>query len=95
MQGISKYILIPTMISILFIAQGILLDAWLCKIGAIRGNKAVIIIGVVVMVFLKPFIFENGSWWIYGFAIILGQFAAHRSDLRETIKHGKWWWKEK
>lgn len=92
MEDISKYILVPTMMSILFIVPSILLDVWLSKIGVIRSNKTVIVIFVVSMVFLKPFMFKNWSWWVFGIALLLAELAVHRSDLGETIKHGKWWW---
>ena len=93
MEDIYKYILIPTMMSILFIVPSILLDARLAKIGVIRSNRTVVVIFVVSMVFLKPFIFKNWSWWVFGIALLVAEFAIHRSDLGETIKHGKWWWR--
>lgn len=95
-MDIVQYILFSTLISILLTVPGILIDIWLCKIGTIRGSKKAIIIGTFLLVFLKPLMFENISWWVYGTILLLGMsLSVHRIDLRETIKHGKWWWKPK
>jgi hypothetical protein len=92
MEDISKYILVSIVMAILFMMPSILLDAWLCKIGAIRGNKTAIIILVISAVVLKPFILKNWSWGVLGIILLLAELGVHRSDLGETIKRGKWWW---
>jgi hypothetical protein len=93
MTDVFRYIVFPTVISILLCIPGILFDIWLSKIGASRDSKKEIIIGTFFLVFLKQFFYESLSWWIYGIALILGiTLAVHRSDLGETMKHGKWWW---
>jgi hypothetical protein len=93
MTEIFRYILVPTIASVLLVIPGILFDIWLCKIGASRDSKKEIIIGTFFLVFLKQIFYESLSWWIFGIALILGMtLAIHRSDLGETMKHGKWWW---
>jgi hypothetical protein len=90
-----KYILFSFLISILVIVPGIFFDSWMSKIGIIRSSRGAIIIGTIFLVFAKPFLFKELSWWIYGVGILLGIFlAVHRIDLRETYKHGAWWWKK-
>lgn len=92
MEDVSKYILVPMVMCFLLLVPSIFLDAWLSKIGAIRSNRSVIILFVVSMVFLKPFMFKNWSWWVFGIALFVAEFAVHRSDLGETSRRGKWWW---
>jgi hypothetical protein len=83
------------LVALLFITPGIICDVWLSKIGVVRSSKGAIVIGTIILVFVKPIILRDLSWWVYGICILLGvTLGVHRIDLRETIKHGRWWWKK-
>jgi hypothetical protein len=74
---------------------------WFAKIGAIHGDRLraniiIIVIGTLTLIFVKPFLFDKLSWWVYGILIILaGTLGTHRGELNQAIKHGTWWWKPK
>ena len=89
------YFIFVIAVSVLFCIPGILLNMWLCKIGVSRETKkSTMIITAFFFVFLKPFFYEYVEWWIYGmFLTVVIAISVHYSDLVQTIKHGKWWWK--
>ncbi len=95
-MDILRFVFLHLAISVPFLIFGIVVDLWLCRIGVIRGNKVAVVIGTVIVIFLKPILFESLSWTIYGPIILLGLvLTVHRSDLTETIRHGRWWWEKK
>lgn len=93
MADIYRYIFLPIAIAILFIIPELIIDTWLYNIGVSRKSKQEIIIVTFFLVFVKQIFYENLSWWFYGIMLMLVMtLAAHRSDLGETMKNGRWWW---
>ncbi|MBE7435994.1 MAG: hypothetical protein HS100_18905 [Anaerolineales bacterium] len=74
---------------------GLLINNWLQKSGVVRDSKKIIFLGVSSLVLLKPFVAPDVSWWIFGLIILLSILAGLRNDIRETLKHGTWWWLKK
>jgi uncharacterized membrane protein len=90
-----KYILFSSLISVLFVIPGILFDTWLSKIGVVRSSKGAVVITTILLVFTKPFLFKEASWWVFSIFILLGiTLGVQYIDLRETYIHGAWWWKK-
>lgn len=93
-MNIYTFILTSLGFGLLLSLFAVLFERILIVMGLTRGNTIGLIIAVFLITVIKEVVDYGGSFYMVSiFIVILGPIAANRSDLTNTLKKGRWWWK--
>lgn len=77
----------------IFSVLAVLAEKMLVAFGLVRGDIIGLLIGSLVLSFMRQLIDNNGNIWLYClFVTIVAPLAVNRTDLITTMRKGRWWW---
>jgi tetrahydromethanopterin S-methyltransferase subunit E len=79
----------------MFSIESFLFDKILSISGVSRGNLGILVFCAFLLAVIRQLDYINHPFNPLDLLIpLLGTLAANRSDLTNTIRKGRWWWKE-
>jgi hypothetical protein len=81
-------------IGLLFSVLALMVERLLVTNGIIRKNTAWLVIACFFTAFCRQLYPDIHVSWLLGvFIVVFGPIILNRSDVYDTFKKGRWWWK--